>query len=181
MERFTKSLRSSVANQDWYVALSTALTLPDVCGRLIDPEERSSERRYSNWFKQWMEPLYTIDILGDGPTIFLTGGDCYALRCSYLHEGGGDITNQRARKALDDFHFIAPAPFGWEFHRNKFGNTLQLQVDKFCVEVADAVDAWAISVADDQDIQERMKSLLVIHTHAPGFPELDWGNMKPPQ
>jgi hypothetical protein len=175
MERFTKGLRSSVANQDWYVALSTALTLPDVCGRLIEPEEKSSERRYSNWFKQWMEPTYTVDLPGEPETIFLSGGDCYALRCSYLHEGGADITAQRARKALDDFHFISPPPPGWELHRNKMGRTLQLQVDIFCSEIADAVDSWANSVAEDQIIQERMKSLLVIHTSVPGLFNYDWG------
>ncbi|MCE1020541.1 hypothetical protein LU640_29335 [Pseudomonas monteilii] len=167
MNRFTKSLRSSVANSDWYVALSTALTLPDVCGRLIDPTLPSS-KRYPAWFREWLEPKYTVD-LPRGRRIFLSGEDCYALRCSYLHEGGGDITQQKARKALEDFHFIFPPGNGNSIHRNLYNNTLQLQVDKFCLEIADAVDAWAKSVADDADIQGRMASLLKIHIQAPGI------------
>lgn len=168
MKRFTESLRSSVANGDWYISLSTALTLPDVCGRLIDPTAPSG-KRYPSWFKQWMEPLYTATLPVIGRHIFLSGEDCYALRCSYLHEGGGDITQQRARKALSDFHFIAPPEHGLSIHRNQIDGTLQLQVDKFCLEVADAVDAWAASVSDNAEVQKRMTSLLLIHNWAPGI------------
>lgn len=164
VERFTKSLRSSVAHGDWYVALSTALTLPDVCGRLINPDVPSG-KRYPAWFKEWVEPLYTAIMPKIGVHIFLSGDDCYALRCSYLHEGGGDITQQRARKALDSFHFIVPPGNDNSFHRNQARNILQLQVDKFCLEIADAVDAWSDSVAADQEIQARMGSLLMIHNH----------------
>lgn len=168
MKRFTGSLRSSVANGDWYVALATALTLPDLCGRLINPTG-SSGKRYSAWFKIWMEPQYTSILPTIGEHTFLTGDDCYALRCSYLHEGGGDIAHQKIRKALDDFHFSAPLGAGISVHRNRYNNTLQLQVDTFCLEIADAVDAWTQSVASDEGIQERMSSLLIIHDWAPGI------------
>ncbi|WP_434575001.1 hypothetical protein J3P88_10165 [Pseudomonas sp. Z3-6] len=167
MDRFTKSLRSAIAHGDWYVALSSALTLPDVCARIVEPYEKSSEKRYTKWFKHWMEPLYTVDMPEGGPTVFLSGGDCYALRCSYLHEGGANITAQRARQALNDFHFVSTPPPGWEVHRNMIDRTLQLQVDIFCSEMADAVDNWASSVAADQDIQNRMNALLIIHINSP--------------
>jgi hypothetical protein len=167
MKRFTDSLRSSVAHQDWYVALASALTLPDVCGRLQHPSQGSGAR-YAAWFDGWVAPDYVHQLPGIGHHCFLTGADCYALRCSYLHEGGSDITQQKARKALDDFHFIIP-PKNGTIHRNKINNTLQLQVDKFCLEIADAVDKWAASVMEEGDIQERMKSLLMIHNFVPGI------------
>lgn len=167
MQRFTKSLRSSVAHGDWYVALSTALTLPDVCGRLIDPDAKSGSR-YKSWFKEWMEPGYTINLFA-GPKVFLSGDDCYALRCSYLHEGGAGIAHQNARKVLDAFHFIVPPGKGKTVHKNLIGNTLQVQVDKFCLEVADAVDAWSRSVEDDETIKDRKSSLLIIHDSVPGI------------
>lgn len=168
MKRFTKSLRSAVANGDWYVALATALTLPDLCGRLVDPALPSG-KRYPEWFRVWMEPHYTRLLPRIGLHTFLTGDDCYALRCSYLHEGGGDIVQQRARKVLDDFHFIYPLGNNNRVHLNRMGNTLQLQVDIFCIEMADAVDAWSASVDDDSAIQARMKNMLVIHGHVPGL------------
>lgn len=162
LNRFTESLRSSVAHGDWYVALATALTLPDVCGRLIEPDAKSGPR-YKAWFRDWMEQRYTIR-MDDEVKVFLTGDDCYALRCSYLHEGGGGIAHQTARKALDNFRFIFPPKNGWRMHLNLLDdNTLQLQVDVFCLEIADAVEQWCRSVSDNDDIQGRMGSLLTIY------------------
>ncbi|MNH24928.1 hypothetical protein D3C79_848870 [compost metagenome] len=162
MKRFTDSLRSSVNHGDWYVALSTALTLPDVCGRLIDPNMKSGPR-YAAWFNTWMEPRYSFYSTHIGHVQMLGGDDCYALRCSYLHQGEGDTTGQKASKALESFHFVEPPPDGGKIHCNKINNTLQLQVDIFCTDMADAVDRWADSVAADAGIQLRMKKLLVIH------------------
>lgn len=157
MKRFTKSLRSSVQNQDWYVALASALTLPDVCGRLINPNQGSAVR-YAAWFDSWVAPGYTFVIPGVGAHCFLTGSDCYALRCSYLHEGGGEIAHQRARKALDYFHFIVPPEDENIIHKNLLGDTLQLQVDKFCLELADAVDRWAHSVEGNEEVESPLVS-----------------------
>jgi len=101
--------------------------------------------------------------------VFLCGKDCYALRCSYLHEGGDNILGQtRARKALDDFHFITPPGNGNSIHCNQSNSTLQLQVDIFARGMADSVDAWAAAVALDAQIQERMKVLLTVHDSSNG-------------
>ena len=158
MKRFTRSLRSSVAHRDWYVALTSALTLPDVCGRLIDPTAKTGTR-YAAWFDEWMGPLYTG---------FLGGDDCYALRCSYLHQGESDVKNQKASKVLTDFKFYQPHP-NLFVHRNRINNTLQLQVDVFCLEMADAVDGWLESVQNDPDISARRDSLLFIDALVPAI------------
>ena len=73
MKRFTASIRKSVNSGDWYGALSTALTLPDVCGRLEDPNQ-ASKARYVAWFKLWMQPHYTLRVGADRREhIFLHG------------------------------------------------------------------------------------------------------------
>lgn len=168
MRRFTDSIRRSIAAQDWYGALSTALTLPDVCGRLENPA-MGSKARYVTWFQSWLQPEYTREIGRDKePHVFLHGEDCYALRCSYLHEGGSNIEEQRARKALEDFHFITPKQ-GWHVHCNQSNNTLQLQVDVFSNQVADAVDKWFETIKDNNDIQQRIAGLLVIHDSSQGI------------
>ena len=168
MQRFTNSVRLSVQTQNWYGALTTALTLPDVCGKLESPNG-GSRARYARWFAQWVEPAYTSFI---GPQrerhVFLSGDDCYALRCSYLHEGGSNIEHQTAREALDRFHFITPPPNRCIVHMNQVNNTLQLQVDIFSLDIANAVDRWTETVAGLGDIRERMQSLLVIHDSSNG-------------
>ncbi|MFA5172050.1 MAG: hypothetical protein WC426_10835 [Sulfuriferula sp.] len=168
MHRFSESIRKSIAAQDWYGALSTALTLPDVCGRLENPE-MGSLARYVSWFQQWLQPEYTSIIGANNEQhVFLHGEDCYALRCSYLHEGGSNIEDQRAKKALEDFHFITPKQ-GCLIHCNQSNNTLQLQVDVFCNQIADAVDKWFESMKDNNDVQQRMAGLLLIHDSSQGI------------
>jgi hypothetical protein len=114
---------------------------------------------------------YMLDTYrGDKNTIFLSGGDAYALRCAYVHEGRGQILDQRARQALTQFHFVAP----WQnvFHNclvDRRGSlTLILQVDIFCRDMIDAVRRWSDDVASNQAIQERLQCLLEIHATATG-------------
>lgn len=168
MKRFTNSIRLSLKSNNWYSALTTALTLPDVCGRLDNPDENVSQR-YQRWFNQWMLNYYKHEVGADRQEItFLSAGDCYALRCSYLHEGGVDITQQRAREALSHFHFITPPPNNSTIHCNKFGNALQLQVDIFCNQMADAADKWFESIQGNDQIMERINNLLIIHDSSHG-------------
>jgi hypothetical protein len=60
------------------------------------------------------------------------------MRCAYLHEGRDEIVEQKAQEALERFQFVVP-PEGCVVHSNQFNNSLQLQVDIFCREIADAV------------------------------------------
>ncbi len=73
---------------------------------------------------------------------FLSGNDCYALRCAYLHEGSDNISQQNAKEVVDKFHFIV-APKGSTIHCNMMNTKLQLQVDIFCEDT----QAGRLSVA----------------------------------
>jgi hypothetical protein len=81
---FTNAIRKSLKEENWYAALSVALTLPDICGKLQNPDLGSS-RRYVMWFNDYLKPMYTGKV---GPDriehVFLSGEDAYALRCSYF-------------------------------------------------------------------------------------------------
>lgn len=166
MHRFTDSIRKALNCGDWYGALTTALILPDICGRLETPNEHSSTR-YQRWFDQWIKESYTDEVCGV-KHVFLRGSDCYALRCSLLHEGGDNIANQKAREILNDFIFVVPPP-GSIFHKVQLGeSTLALQVSIFCKDIAAAVDKWFEEVAlSNDDIKLRMKGLVTIQISGP--------------
>lgn len=162
MHQFVIALRESVDTKNWHGALALALFMPDVCGRLQSPNA-GSQTRYVEWFKNWVQPKYTVQSRWmPTETVFLSGEDCYALRCSYLHEGGDEIAHQRAKVALDRFHFITPPPGGM-IHMNKSNTVLQLQVDIFCLDVAAAVEAWMESIGSDQEVGQRLSLLMKIH------------------
>ena len=163
LHEMVDDLKSAVTCSAWYSALSLALTLPDICGRLADPT-KGSEARFVEWFNTFVKPKYTLPV---GPqhvqTVFLEGADCYALRCAYLHQGEHDLGGQRARQALDRFHFTRPRP-GLVVHKNTVSSsagsaTLQLQVDLFCLDICAAVEAWLHTVQGSNAVQSRIDML----------------------
>lgn len=162
MERFTTAVQMALTNKNWYAALSLALSLPDICGKLDNPSMKS-QARYTTWVQEWLVPLYTSEIGAPGTQhVFLSAEDCYALRCSYIHAGSDDISNERIRKALNDFHFLAPAQ-GSLIHRNQSNHTLQLQVDIFCSDVVTAVESWLEH--QPADFPNRTAGLLTVWPH----------------
>lgn len=97
----------------------------------------------------------------------MAGGDFYALRCAFLHQGEFEVEQQRARDILNRFHMTMPGPFS--MHNNFSGNmdeqgrltngVLQLSVDRFCEEVCAAVEVWLIDVNGDARIQNEINAL----------------------
>jgi hypothetical protein len=162
MQHLLTAINAAVEQQNWYAALSTTLALPDICGWLEDPAA-GSQGRYVSWFDRLVGPEYIHAI---GPTrerhVFLSGRDCYALRCAFLHEGREEIVSQRAREALGRFQFTV-APPGSMIHCNQFGSKLQLQVDIFCSQFVSGAERWLQDVGSDPDVASRFPSLLRIY------------------
>jgi hypothetical protein len=160
MKHLLNSVRLSVATGNYHAALSLALALPDICGKLETPN-LSSTARYTSWFTANLEGQYTKQLGPHGmmTRVFLCGDDCYALRCAYLHEGDLDITGQRIQSVLARFHFISPPPNNNVYHMNIINNILVLQVDLFCEEICLAVEAWMGRVSADPDIALRIQAL----------------------
>ncbi len=150
MRPFIDAVRQAVTQQNWYAALVGALTLPDIAARLDGRPGRSGPR-YASWFNDYLRSAYTsTNPFDPAPHVFLSGGDCYALRCAFLHQGDFDIAGQHAREVLDRFHFWAPDPgLGVRVHCNQHGSTLQLQVSCFCEDVCCAVEAWILARGAD--------------------------------
>ena len=162
MQHLVQSVERSLLSGNPYAALSTALALPDICGWLINPSSGSKDR-YVAWFDRYLADKYVHHVgRSKTRTVFLTGNDCYALRCAFLHEGREDITEQRARQLIEKFQFVV-APQGWVVHCNLMNDTLQLQVDVFCTEVLDGVHRFQVDYAPYADIVKRMSALLRIH------------------
>lgn len=161
MNRFITAIKAALSTENYYAALLMAITIPDICGNLENPEKKSQER-YVEWFNRYMVDKYTV-MVGGGSYVFLSGEDCYALRCSFIHEGVDNIMTQRARKALTSFIFVKPGRN--IIHRNQCDDKLQLQVDMFCLEICQAVEQWVKEVVNsNQAVQKRCQELLTIHS-----------------
>jgi len=154
MRHLLTAINASIAQQNWYAAPSLTLALPDICGWLEDPSAPTQDR-YVSWFDRF--------VAGNYESFFLSGRDCYALRCAFLHEGREEIITQRAREVLDRFQFtVVPRP-DLMIHCNRFGSKLQLQVDIFCSEFVAGGEEWLQKVGTRSEVQARMLSLLRIY------------------
>ena len=157
MERFIQSIENSVKSENWYSALTLALTIPDICGRLYNPSS-GSRKRFEEWFNEYMLHHYTSPFHGEGFT-FLSGADCYALRCAFLHEGSNDIMRQKAREVVSKFAFSTTGS-----HKCMFNDILLLHLPSFCNEVCEGARKWLINNQENPEVQKRMQELLHIHT-----------------
>jgi hypothetical protein len=162
MQHLLQSVTAAVAQRNWYAAVSTALAVPDICGWLEDPAA-GSQNRYVAWFDRFVGPEYIREIGPDRERhVFLSGRDCYGLRCAFLHEGREEIVSQSAREALERFQFTV-APPTWTVHCNQLGSKLQLQVDIFCAQIVAGGERWLVEVGSQPEVGARMPSLLRIY------------------
>jgi len=156
MENVIKSIENSLQNKNWYSALVLSLILPDICAKLEGTRGNSSDR-YSKWFDKYLGKKYHG---------FLSGNDCYALRCAFLHEGSSNVEAQRAKDVLDRFVFISDGSHCNRFNNCHFGDTkydgknfLQLSTKKFCQDMINATKQWL----DDPNVNKDLNDMLEIH------------------
>ena len=153
MDNLIQALDGCVKSENWYGALFIALTLPDICGKIDQPD---SQHHYAAWFDRYVKSKYV-----HGDWTFLTGNDCYALRCAFLHEGKDNISTQNAKETVEKFYFRAPGR--GTMHCNKFNNTLlQLQVDIFCNDIKEGVLSWLKNISGDVTKKKATECLLKI-------------------
>ncbi|CAG0943683.1 hypothetical protein ANRL1_01446 [Anaerolineae bacterium] len=156
MNRFTSAIRTGIQTENLYAALFLALTMPDICSKLEHAESGSSGPRYRAWFERYLLPNYTMSIMGH-KTVFMTSGDCWALRCSLFHEGSDDMGEQKAKETVSRFRFTTR-----DCHLIKINDVLVLNIARFCEEVCKAVEAWASDVTAVAAVQERIRSAVSV-------------------
>ncbi|ENQ1529614.1 hypothetical protein ACEOHI_000872 [Vibrio parahaemolyticus] len=160
MDRFTSAVRKNIESENWYGALFLALTMPDICGKLAYPDVKYAGERYKKWFDANLAEVNKTNIMGK-EMIFLTATDCWALRCSLLHQGTDDITEQKAQEIISKFEFTT-----MRMHRIKTNSVLTLNVASFCEEICQSVERWFNSISDDPDIKGSIGKIISIKTES---------------
>ena len=154
MKNLLEAARAAIAGQNWYAALFISMTLPDICCAL--EFGRASGEKYANWFDANL-PDYKP---------FLSGNDCYALRCALLHQGKDEIAHQKRRELLDQVLFMTT-----NAHLNVFKAAiihgvkeafLQVSVAAFCEDLCVATEKWLDGHVGDQAVQARLDETLEI-------------------
>ncbi len=141
MDILLKQIKDALSNKIYYLALFVSLSLPDICGALGSIDGNASGQNYINWFNKYVQDKYKSSFK-DNP-YFLTGSDCYYLRCSFLHQG----STQHNKSNYSRIVFSEPHPCSW--HSNISDNVLQLDLITFCQDIINSVKQWFIDTNND--------------------------------
>lgn len=134
MEEVLDQIEGAVGARLFYVALYTALTVPDIAGSLHSEDGRAKPDRYQAWYDQYMGPEYGEDF---------NGADCYYFRCRLLHQGTAQLFG--SAPSVQRVFFVEPAN-GNVIHLNSFEmngtKALLLDVSIFCRDMVNSARAW---------------------------------------
>ena len=102
VDRIIQDIRGALYNNLYFAALNCALTLPDICGKAEYPTERSSKKRYIDWYDKeigFYERNPEQNETEEMP--YLSGEVIYSLRCAMLHAGEPNINGDSVKNKTD--------------------------------------------------------------------------------
>ncbi len=102
VDQLVKEIRKALENELYFVALNSALTLPDICGKVAYPN-KSCGQRYILWYDEEIGK-YEKKPCNKENMPYLSGKVIYSLRCSLLHEGNPNVDSKKA--SIDHFSLV---------------------------------------------------------------------------
>ena len=109
VNQIANEIEKCIENECFLGALTMALTLPDVCGKAMDPSEKSSKKRYIKWFDTYIGNGQRVPEPYGKNMPYTSGELLYSLRCFMLHQGSPAIDSseiQEERCKVDHFKLV---------------------------------------------------------------------------
>jgi hypothetical protein len=131
----------------YYVALFSALAIPDICAALESPDGEARGDRYIDWYDR------NVD---SGPA---TGQDIYRFRCSLLHQGRTSHPKSNFSRII----FIEPGASTNVFHNCVVGDALLIDVQLFVSDLMAATTQWLVSAENTETFQKNFAAFVARH------------------
>lgn len=140
MHTLIAQTRKAVESDLYYLALISALAIPDIAGALGAEDGRSTGDRFAAWYETWVHPRLMENRGRKNP---LSGQLCYGFRCALLHQG----RSQRQNDQYSNIIFIELGHPNYSLHYCIIsGNALLIQLDEFVEEVLCGCEVWLESI-----------------------------------
>jgi hypothetical protein len=130
---FLDQIRTACSSGLYYVALSSALSIPEICGALESASGEADGKKYAAWFDKNVSLRYSVR---GTPT--LTGWDVYRFRCRMLHQAVLSIPHSIVSRII----FIEPGMSGIVPHNNKVFDILNIDVRLFIDDLVESALLW---------------------------------------
>ncbi|WP_339352209.1 hypothetical protein [Acinetobacter beijerinckii] len=169
MQQYLDSIKLSLRTNNYFGAITMALTLPDICASVNSPNGKTTSKKYCTWFNKYLAKYYS-EIFRDEyknknkTVVNFIAQECYAARCSFLHQGTHHIKHQSIlmdseHPTVSSVNFIS-LDHG-EYLRN--GDILFLDVNFFCENMIDAVETWMKDISCDIHKMAKIAAMPIIH------------------
>lgn len=125
IEKTVKEIRAALDNRLYFIALMSALALPDICGKAEYPDEKYTGNRYKNWLNKYVNSREFGKY--EYPAIQgLEAEIIYKLRCNLLHQGTPNVEEDIAD--VDYFELVRVNPLSCHQFQYSIENQIE-QVD----------------------------------------------------
>lgn len=110
----------------YYAALSLALTFPDICGKAEYPQEKSTRKRYKDWYDEHIgeSEQYPCEQCKNIPMPYLSEEVVYSLRNSLLHQGTPNIERDNIKNdsnKIDNFALVLESKKPFDIYADSAG------------------------------------------------------------
>lgn len=147
MEEFTDQIEKALVQNNFLIALFSCLALPDICGA-ISSDGRSGSQKYKQWFDTYVAKKYNH---------FFNGSQCYALRCSLIHQGLTNHNKLGYKKVI----FLDPSMSENIFlHNNIINDAFNIDIRQFCQDILDGVSEWSKDHQSDSSFRANYDKFL---------------------
>lgn len=99
IELLIGEINSCLANNNTLAGLYIALSLPDVCAKIMKSKTVGKGERYKEWFNKYVTKYASVKF-GEETLVYIDDDDCYKLRNALFHAGEYDI---ESNKDLEQF------------------------------------------------------------------------------
>lgn len=149
IEQYVKDVRRALKDKCYFAALSLALALPDICGRVEFPNKSVTEG-YIGWYDRFIGEQMSRENLA-GHTPYLSGEVVYNLRNTFLHQGLPAIVGEKVKErcnqidrfilVLGDGTILRSIAMTVNTHE-AFIRTLYVDVTYLCTCICDSVEKY---------------------------------------
>jgi hypothetical protein len=157
MDTILEEIRRAFGSGCFYLAITSSLTVPDICSALEAQSGRTTSSAYQRWCTEWFLRLGHYDQ-------HLTAADLWNLRCGVVHQG------RMGHPGLEFRRVIFSLPSGNLFDLNWLldpadrndpsKRCLNLDARNFCRAMVEAAQAWYSARRNDPNVQANLPNLL---------------------
>lgn len=156
MKLILEEIKRALDARLFYLAVSTAIALPDICAALEQPDGRTTSHLYKKFYDTWLRAPNYLNLPSD---------DMYLLRCGIIHQGIAGHEDMRPTRVI--FTVPNPPEIAAPFAAHNFtiaGRNIPphfcLDAVRFCEGMIIGISKWYEAKKDDPFVASNISNLV---------------------